>query len=162
MTIAHSVARSVENEMDPTLNSFWGTDPQQVENIEDHNRVEGRVDNSKVHFKIPRKMIDRKVVGNIGLGTDLEVDNLEAHTATGVDLEVHIDTGVDLEVHTESGVDLEECTVSQVCTVLEVAPQAVIGYLKFAPQAIIEDLEAAPQVVIGHLEVADLEWYLTS
>ena len=56
-------------------------------------------------------MIDRKVVGNLGLGTDLEVDNLELHTNIGVDLELHIDIGVDLEVHTESGFDLEECTV---------------------------------------------------
>ena len=86
-------------------------------------------------------MIDRKVVG---IGTDLEVDNLDARTDTGVDLEVHIDTGVDLEVHTESGVDLEECTVPWVCTVLEVAPQAEIRYLEVSPQAIIEDFEAAP------------------
>ena len=56
-------------------------------------------------------MIDRKVVGNLGLGTNLEVDNLEARTDTGVDLEVHIDTGVDLEVHIESGVELEEYIV---------------------------------------------------
>jgi len=56
-------------------------------------------------------MVDWKVVGNLGLGTDFEVDNLEARTDIGVDLEVHIDTGVDLEVHTESGVDLEECIV---------------------------------------------------
>jgi len=56
-------------------------------------------------------MIDRKVVGNLELGTDLEVDNPEARTDTEVDLEVHIDTRVDLEVHTEPGVDLEECTV---------------------------------------------------
>ena len=56
-------------------------------------------------------MIDRKVVGNLGLGTDLGVDNPEARTDTGVDLEVHIDTGVDLEVHIESEVDLEERTV---------------------------------------------------
>ena len=63
-------------------------------------------------------MIDQKVVGNLGLGTDLGVDNPKAHTDTGVDLEVHtdievdfgvhIDTEVDLGVHIESGVDLEE------------------------------------------------------
>ena len=86
-------------------------------------------------------MIDLKVVGNLGLGTNLEVDNLEARTETGVYLEEHIDIGV----------DLEECTVPKVCIVLEVAPQAVIGYL-----------EVAPQVIIEYLEVADLEWYLTS
>ena len=73
-------------------------------------------------------MIDLKVVGNLGLGTDLEVDNLEARTDTRVDLEVHIDTGVDLEVHTESGVDLEECIL------LKVAPQAVIRYLEVPPR----------------------------
>ena len=67
-------------------------------------------------------MIDLKVVGNLGLGTDLEVDNLEACTETRVDLEVHIDTGVDLEVCTKSGFDLEECNVPKVCTILEVAP----------------------------------------
>ena len=64
-----------------------------------------------VHFQLLEHMIDRKVVGNLGLGTELEVNNLEARTNTRVDLEVHIDTGVDLEVHIESGVDLEECTV---------------------------------------------------
>jgi len=41
-------------------------------------------------------MIDLKVVGNLGLGIDLEVDNLEARTETWVDLEAYIDTGVDL------------------------------------------------------------------
>jgi hypothetical protein len=68
-------------------------------------------------------MIDQKVVGNLGLGTDLEVDNLEARTETGVDLEVHIDTGVDLEVHTESGVDLEECTVPRYVLSLRLPPR---------------------------------------
>lgn len=157
-----ALARSIEIVMDPTLSSFRGMDPQQVEYIEDHNRVEGRVDNSKVHFQFLEQMTDRKVVGNLGLGTDLGVDNPEAHTDTKVDLKVHIDIGVDLEVHTESGVDLEKCTIPQVCTVLEVAPQAVIGYLDVAPQAIIEDLEAAPQAITGHLEVADQEQHLTS
>ncbi len=56
-------------------------------------------------------MIDQKVVGNLELGTDLEVDNLEARIETGVDLEVYIDTGVDIEVCTESRVDLEVCTI---------------------------------------------------
>ena len=114
--------------------------------------MEGRVDNSKVHFQLLRQITDLKVVGNLGLGTNLEVDNLEART----------DIGVDLEVCTESGVDPEESTIPEVCTALEVSPQAVIGYLEVAPQVIIEDLEATPQVVTGHLEVADLEWYLTS
>ena len=67
-------------------------------------------------------MIDQKVVGNLELGTDCDVDNLEARTETGVDLEVYIDTGVDLEVCTKTGVDLEECTVSKEYIVLEFAP----------------------------------------
>ena len=79
-------------------------------------------------------MVDQKVVGNLELGTDLEVDNPEART----------ETGVDLEVCTESGVDLE------VCTVLEVAPQMQIVYLEVAPQALIE---ATPQAITDHLEV---------
>ena len=118
MTTAHSVARPADFEMDPTPNSFQGMD---LEDTEDHNRVEGRVDN----------MIDQKAVGNLEMGTDLGVDNPEARTDTGVDLEVHIDievdfevhidtevdlgvhidTEVDLGVHIESGVDLEERTV---------------------------------------------------
>ena len=56
-------------------------------------------------------MIDLKVVGNLGLGTNLDVNNLDARTETKVDLEVYIDTEVDLEVHTEYGVDLEERTI---------------------------------------------------
>ena len=120
MKTAHSVARSVVIEMDPTLSSFRGMDPQKVEHIEDHNRVKGRVDNSKVHFQLLGQMTDLEVVGNLGLGTDLEVDNLEACTETGVDLEVYIDTGVDLEVCTKSGIDLE------------VAPQSVTDYLEVA------------------------------
>ena len=118
MTAAHSVAKPVGIEMDPTPNLFRGMD---LEDIEDYNRVEGRVDN----------MMDQKAVGNLEVGTDLGVDNPEARTDTGVDLEVHIDievdfevhidtevdpevhidTEVDLEVHTKSGVDLEEGTV---------------------------------------------------
>jgi len=78
-------------------------------------------------------MTDLKVVGNLRLGTNLEVYNLEAHIDTRVDFEVHVDTVAELEVHTESGVDLEEFIVSKVCTVLEVTPQAVIGYLEVAP-----------------------------
>ena len=56
-------------------------------------------------------MVDQKVVGNLELGTDFEVDNLEARTESGVDLEVYIDTRVDIEVCTESRVDLEVCTI---------------------------------------------------
>ncbi len=116
MTTAHSVARPADFEMDPTPNSFRGMD---LEDTEDHNRVEGKVDNT----------VDQKAVGNLEMGTDLGVDNPEARTDTGVDLEVHIDidfgvhidtevdlgvhtdTEVDLGVHIESGVDLEERTV---------------------------------------------------
>ena len=67
------------------------------------------------------------MVGNLELGTDFEVDNLEACTETVVVLEVYIETGVDLKVCIESRVDLE------VCTVLEVAPKVVIDYLEVAP-----------------------------
>ena len=98
MTTAHSVAKPVDFEKDPTPNSFWGID---LEDTKDHNRVEGKIDNT----------VDQKVVGNLEVGTDLGVDNPEAHTDTGVHLEVHIDIGVDLEVHIESEVDLEERTV---------------------------------------------------
>ena len=77
----------------------------------DHNKVEGRIVNSMVHFQFLEQMTDQKVVGNLGFGIDPRVDNPEAYTDTEVDLEVHIDTGVDLEVHTESGVGLEECTI---------------------------------------------------
>ena len=98
MTTAHSVARPTDSEMDPTPNSFQGID---LEDTEDHNRVEGKIDNT----------VDQKVVGNLELGTDFEVDNLEARTESGVDLEVYIDTGVDIEVCTESRVDLEVCTI---------------------------------------------------
>ena len=79
-------------------------------------------------------MVEQNAVGNLELGTNFEVDNLEACTKSGVDLEVYIDTGVELETYTESeveleayiesGVDLEACTVPEVCTDLEVAPQA--------------------------------------
>ena len=90
-------------------------------------------------------MIYWKVVGNLGLGTNLEVDNLEARTDTGVDLEVHIDTGV----------DLEENIVLSGHTVLEVAPQVVMDYLEVAPQAVFEYLAAAPQMLLSYLELAD-------
>jgi hypothetical protein len=106
MTTAHSVARPADSEMDPTPNSFRGID---LEVTEDHNRVEGKIDNT----------VGQKAVGNLEVGTDLGVDNPEARTDTGVDLEVrtdidfgvHTDIEVDLGVHTEAGVDLEECTV---------------------------------------------------
>ena len=39
----HSTAKSVE--MDPIPCSFWGMYPYKVEHIEDHSRVERRVDN---------------------------------------------------------------------------------------------------------------------
>ena len=68
-------------------------------------------------------MVDQKVVGNLELGIDFEVDNLEARTETGVDLEVYIDTGVDIEVCTESRVDLEVCTIVTICIVLRLPPR---------------------------------------
>jgi len=78
-------------------------------------------------------MVDQKVVGNLELGTDFEVDNLEARIETRVDLEVYIDTRVDIEVCTKSRFDPEACTILTICTVLEVAPQAVTDYLEVAP-----------------------------
>ena len=69
MTTAHSVARPAKIDMDPTPNSFRGMD---LEDTEDHNQVEGKVDN----------MIDQKAVSNLEMGTDLGVDNPEARTDT--------------------------------------------------------------------------------
>ena len=108
-TTACSVATSADAEKDPTPNSSQGID---LEEMEVHNRVEGKIDN----------MVDLKVV-DTGLG----VDKPEAHTDTGVaalkvhkdiDSGVDIDTKVDLGVHKNievdpgahigSGVDLEE------------------------------------------------------
>ena len=79
-------------------------------------------------------MTDLEVVDNLDSSIDLEVDNLEVNTDTGVDLDLEVDTlevdtlgvdtlevailGVDtLEVdtevdpgvHIEAGVDLEAC-----------------------------------------------------
>ena len=68
-------------------------------------------------------MVDQKAVGNLELGTDFEVDNLEARTESGVDLEVYIDTGVDIEVCTESRVDLEVCTILTICIFLRLPPR---------------------------------------
>ena len=68
-------------------------------------------------------MVDQKEVGNLELGTDFEVDNIEARTESGVDLEVYIDTGVDIEVCTESRVDLEVCTILTICIVLRFPPR---------------------------------------
>lgn len=42
-----ALARLVDIVLDPTLSSFRVMDPYQFEHIEDHNQVEGRVDNSK-------------------------------------------------------------------------------------------------------------------
>ena len=116
-TTAHSVATSVDFEKDPTPNSFQGID---LEDMEVHNRVEGKIDNT----------VDLKAVDNLAVDTGLGVDNPGAHTDTGVaDLEVrknidsgaHIDmkidlgvrknTGVDSGAHIGPGVDLEECIV---------------------------------------------------
>ena len=73
-----------------------------------------------VNFQLLVQMIDQKVVGNLELGTDLEVDNPEVRTESGADK--------DLEEHTEFGVDLGVCTVLkvdnlEVCTILEVVLQ---------------------------------------
>ena len=96
MTTAHSVARPADSEMDPTPNSFRGID---LEDTEDHNRVEGKIDNT----------VDLKAVDNLAVDTGLGVDNPAAHTDTGVaDLEVRNNTGVDPGAHIGPGVDLEE------------------------------------------------------
>ena len=117
-TTSHSVATSMDFEEDPTPNSFQGID---LEDMEVHNRVEGKIDNT----------VDLKAVDNLAVDIGLGVDNLGAHTDTGVvDLEVHkniysgahIDmkvdlgvrknTGVDPGAHIGPGVDLEECIVT--------------------------------------------------
>jgi len=116
-TTACSVATSVDSVKDPTPNSFQGID---LEDMEVHNRVEGKIDNT----------VDLKAVDNLAVDTGLGVDNPGAHTDTGVaDLEVrknidsgaHTDmkvdlgvrknTGVDPGAHIGPGVDLEECIV---------------------------------------------------
>ena len=113
-TTAHSVATSVDFEKDPTPNSFQGID---LEDMEVHNRVEGKIDNT----------VDLKAVDNLAVDTGLGVDNPGAHTDTGVaalevrnnidsgvdidmkvDLGVRKNTGVDPGAHIGSGVDLEE------------------------------------------------------
>ena len=104
-------------------------------------------------------MVDQKAVGNLELGTDLEVDNPEARTEAGVDK--------DPEKHIVLGVGLQECTVLEVdnpelCTVLGVVPknnmipQFVLGksYLEVAPRVVTDYLEVAPQAVIDYPEVA--------
>ena len=116
-TTACSIATSVDSVKDPTPNSFQGID---LEDMEDHNRVEDKIDNT----------VDQKAVGNLAVDTGLGVDNPKAHTDTGVvDLEVRKDidsgahtdmkvdlgvrtgTGVDPGAHIGPGVDLKECTI---------------------------------------------------
>ena len=111
-TTACSVATSVDSVKDPTPSSFQGID---LEDMEVHNQVEGKID-SRVDLK--------------AIGTDLGVDNLEAHTDIGVaalevhknidsgvysdmkvDLGVRKNTGVDPGSHIGTGVGLEECIV---------------------------------------------------
>ena len=114
---AHSVATSEDFEKDPTPNSFQGID---LEDMEVHNRVEGKIDNT----------VDLKAVDNLAVDTGRGVDNPRAHTDTevadlevcnNIDFGVHIDmkvdlgvrknTGVDPGAHIGPGVDLEECIV---------------------------------------------------
>ena len=106
--------------------------------------VERRVDNQEVHFQFRVKMTDQKAVGNLELGTDLEVDNPDASTKSGVDNHPK-----------EYGVDLGVCTVLKVGN-LEVAFQMETKYLAVGPQAINDYPEVAPQVVIAYLEVAPM------
>ena len=116
-TTAHSVATSVDFEKDPTPNLFQGID---LEDMEVHNRVEGKIDNT----------VDLKAVDNLAVDTGLGVDNPRAHTDTGVaalEVRKNIDSGVDIDMkvdlgvrknigvdpgaHIGPGVDLEECIV---------------------------------------------------
>ena len=103
-------------------------------------------------------MVDQKAVGNLELGTALEVDNLEAHTEAGVveDPEEHIEFGVVLEVCTVLKVDtLEVCTVLGVAPQNNMIPQFVLGksYLEVVPRVVTDYLEVAPQAVIDYPEV---------
>ena len=123
-------------------------------------------------------MVDQKAVGNLELGTDLEVDNPEERTEAGVDKdpEEHIEFGVDLEVCTVLKVDtLEVCTVLGVVPqnnmipqfvlgkiYLEVVPRVVTDYLEVSPQVVTEFPEIALQAVPDCLKVADSGYYQTS
>ena len=74
-----------------------------------------------VHFHLLEKVVDQKTVGNLELGTDLEVDNPKAHTESGVDKHP--------EKYTKSGVELGVCNILKVEN-LEVALQVVTDYLE--------------------------------
>ena len=100
-TTACSVATSLDSVKDPTPNSSQGID---LEEMEVHNRVEGKIDNT----------VDLKAVDNLAVDTGPGVDNPGEHTDTGVaDLEVrknidsgaHTDMKVDLGVRKNIGVD---------------------------------------------------------
>ena len=84
-------------------------------------------------------MTDQKAVGSLELGTDIEVDNPEACTGSGVDKNPD-----------EYGVDHGVCTILKVEN-LEVALQVETDYLGVAPQAITDYLEVAPQAVTDYL-----------
>ena len=112
-----------------------------------------------VNFWFLEQMIDQKAVGNLELGTDLEVDNLEVCTETGFDKdpEEHIELGVDLGVCTILKVDiLEVCTVLGVVPQNNMIPQFVLGkrYLEVAPQVVTDFLKVAPQAVTNFPEIA--------
>ena len=112
-----------------------------------------------VNFQFLVQMIDQKVVENLELGTDLEVDNPEACTKSGVDkdLEEHTEFGVDLGVCTRLKVDnLEVCTVLEVLIQNNIVLQFVLGknHRVIPPQAVIDYLEVAPQVLTDCFEVA--------
>ena len=100
-------------EKDPTPNSFQGID---LEDIEVHNRVEGKIDNT-----VDLKAVDTGLGAHIGLEayTDTGVAALEVHMniAPGVDIDMKVglgvrkNIGVDSGAHIGPGVDLEECIV---------------------------------------------------
>ena len=136
--------------------------------MEDHNLVERRDDNQDVHFQLLVKMIDQKVVGNLKLGTDLEVDNPKACIDFGVDNNPE-QYGVDLGVSTVLKVENLELALQTETDYLRVSPQAITDYLEVAPQAVTDYLAPqvvtdylAPQAVTEYLEVEDLEYYQTS
>ena len=104
-------------------------------------------------------MVDQNAVGNLELGTALEVDNLEVRTKAGVveDPEEHIEFEVDLGAYTVLKVDtLEVCTALGVVPQNNMIPQFFLGksYLELVPRVVTDYLEVAPQAVTDYPEVA--------
>ena len=105
-------------------------------------------------------MTDQKAIGNLEMGTDLEVGNPEVCTKAGVDKdpEEHIELGVDPGVCNVLGVVLQNNMIPQFVlgkSHLEVAPQVVTDYLKVAPQVVTDFPILALHAVTDYLEVVD-------